>query len=281
VQAANGTYSSTDLASLQAEVEQRLDDINRISQQTDFNGVKVLSGGTKLTLQVGARDGETITLNLKEISVETLGLDTFSIAGPYVEGGTVAAVGAGDFQGKDDTGTKVDITAGNVTFTDTAGGTVPTDLSTLVKDDRGNYYIASDTNFDKNTRYYAAEVKITDAEFNPAGTGTVGPTATIKYDSSKELKQATVGSISDVDAALNTVDTFRSDLGAVQNRLESTVANLNNIVNNLSAARSRIEDADYAVEVSNMTRAQILQQAGTAVLAQANQVPQTVLSLLR
>ncbi|MGB7483609.1 flagellin [Castellaniella ginsengisoli] len=84
-----------------------------------------------------------------------------------------------------------------------------------------------------------------------------------------------------MDAAIKKVDTARSTLGTYQNRLESTVANLNNTITNLSASRSRIEDADYAVEVSNMTRAQILQQAGTAVLAQANQVPQTMLSLLR
>src|SRR5690606_11939436 len=84
-----------------------------------------------------------------------------------------------------------------------------------------------------------------------------------------------------IDDALADVDELRSQLGAIQNRFESTITNLNNTVTNLSAARSRIEDADYAVEVSNMTRAQILQQAGTSVLAQANQVPQTVLSLLR
>lgn len=83
-----------------------------------------------------------------------------------------------------------------------------------------------------------------------------------------------------IDAALEQVDVARGNLGAILNRFESTIANLNNTINNLSAARSRIEDADYAVEVSNMTRAQILQQAGTSVLAQANQVPQTVLSLL-
>jgi flagellin len=81
--------------------------------------------------------------------------------------------------------------------------------------------------------------------------------------------------------ALKAVDTQRSDLGAIQNRFESTISNLNNTVTNLSAAQSRIQDADYATEVSNMSRAQILQQAGTSVLAQANQVPQTVLSLLR
>ncbi|MGX5660656.1 flagellin N-terminal helical domain-containing protein [Castellaniella ginsengisoli] len=87
--------------------------------------------------------------------------------------------------------------------------------------------------------------------------------------------------ITAVDGALKAVDSARSGLGAIQNRFESTVANLNNTITNLSASRSRIEDADYATEVSNMTRAQILQQAGTAVLAQANQVPQTMLSLLR
>lgn len=87
--------------------------------------------------------------------------------------------------------------------------------------------------------------------------------------------------LSKIDDALKAVDTQRSDLGAIQNRFESTIANLNNTVTNLSAAQSRIQDADYATEVSNMSRAQILQQAGTSVLAQANQVPQTVLSLLR
>ncbi|RWU09597.1 flagellin FliC [Pseudidiomarina gelatinasegens] len=86
--------------------------------------------------------------------------------------------------------------------------------------------------------------------------------------------------IDSVDTALSTIDTSRSTLGATLNRFDSVVENLATTSTNLSAARSRIEDADYAVEVSNMTRAQILQQAGTSVLAQANQVPQSVLSLL-
>ncbi|MDX6915391.1 flagellin [Pectobacterium carotovorum] len=87
--------------------------------------------------------------------------------------------------------------------------------------------------------------------------------------------------ITSLDTALSAVDTARSNLGAIQNRFTSTITNLNNSINNLSSARSRIEDADYATEVSNMSRGQILQQAGTSVLSQANQVPQTVLSLLR
>src|SRR5699024_1727324 len=84
-----------------------------------------------------------------------------------------------------------------------------------------------------------------------------------------------------LDKALSQVDDLRSNLGAMQNRFDSAITNLSTTTCHLSAARSRIHDADYAVEVSNMTRAQILQQAGTSVLAQANQVPQTVLQLLR
>ncbi|MDV5141503.1 flagellin N-terminal helical domain-containing protein [Chimaeribacter arupi] len=92
---------------------------------------------------------------------------------------------------------------------------------------------------------------------------------------------STATALATIDTAISTVDKARSGLGAVQNRFESTVNNINNTVTNLSAAQSRIQDADYATEVSNMSRAQILQQAGTSVLSQANQVPQGVLSLLR
>ena len=84
-----------------------------------------------------------------------------------------------------------------------------------------------------------------------------------------------------VDDALNQVDALRSNLGAAQNRFASVISNLDSTVNNLSESRSRILDADFASEVSNMSRANILQSAGTTVLAQANQVPQNVLSLLR
>lgn len=84
-----------------------------------------------------------------------------------------------------------------------------------------------------------------------------------------------------LDTALSKVDKARSNLGATQNRLQSTITNLQNTSNNLAAAQSRIQDADYATEVANMSKANILQQAGTSVLAQANQSPNIVLSLLR
>jgi len=83
-----------------------------------------------------------------------------------------------------------------------------------------------------------------------------------------------------LDSAMSSVNSSRAQMGALQNRFESTISNLSNVSENLSAARSRIRDADYAAETANLTRAQILQQAGTAMLAQANQLPQSVLSLL-
>jgi len=92
---------------------------------------------------------------------------------------------------------------------------------------------------------------------------------------------ATSDPLKALDDAIASVDKFRSSLGAVQNRLDSAVTNLNNTTTNLSEAQSRIQDADYATEVSNMSKAQIIQQAGNSVLSKANQVPQQILSLLQ
>ena len=165
------------------------------------------------------------------------------------------------------TGNKIDVDVENIAGLP-AGGS-----ATLMHDkDNDAYYVrvtGADTATDNG--YYNATVDLTDGPISlgAAATPTGAPTG------------ANATPLQAIDDALQQVDDLRSHLGAIQNRFESTIANLNNTVTNLSAARSRIEDADYAVEVSNMTRAQILQQAGTSVLAQANQVPQGVLSLLR
>jgi flagellin len=84
-----------------------------------------------------------------------------------------------------------------------------------------------------------------------------------------------------VDAALTAINSNRAALGAIQNRFQSTIENLQTSSENLSASRSRIQDADFAAETAALARAQILQQAGTAMIAQANQLPQQVLSLLK
>ncbi|WP_416391118.1 FliC/FljB family flagellin [Alloalcanivorax xenomutans] len=260
VQAQNGTNSDSDLTSIQDEINQRLSEIDRISKETDFNGVKVLANDQALNIQVGANDGEAITLNLKRVTSETLGLSEFDVtklaqavsAGGYSDGtGTAASDATFDFT---DSG-------GSVTEFD-GYSVVENDSDTFVKDTEGNFYAAT-------------VAAVTDDN------ATVG----ITFDSTAALDADALTSnglspLADLDTALNTVDSLRSELGAMQNRFESAITNLGTTETNLSAARSRIEDADYAVEVSNMTRAQILQQAGTSVLAQANQVPQSVLSLL-
>uniref|UniRef100_UPI001B3100C5 flagellin n=2 Tax=Erwiniaceae TaxID=1903409 RepID=UPI001B3100C5 len=206
VQAQNSSNSASDIDSIQAEVNQRMEEINRVTQQTDFNGIKVLntgSGSTTYNFQVGAKDGETIGITISASN----GFNLFNTAsasgqtsGQTINGNARSTVAEG-----------FDVLKGTVT----SGGAT---------------------------------------DGNP---------------------------LADVDAAIKAVDNQRSLLGASQNRFESTISNLNNTVTNLTAARSRIQDADYATEVSNMSRAQILQQAGSSVLAQANQVPQTMLSLLR
>lgn len=104
-------------------------------------------------------------------------------------------------------------------------------------------------------------------------------TATKTVDISTQASAS--GVLGTVDTAINTVSTQRSTFGAVQNRFEAVISNLQNYVENLTAARSRLQDADFAAETANFTRSQILQQAGTAMLAQANALPQLALALLQ
>ena len=115
---------------------------------------------------------------------------------------------------------------------------------------------------------------------NVAATDVVGSDAEKLNTVDISSAQGSQSAITIIDSALAQVNSFRADLGAIQNRFEATVTSLQTTSENLSAARSRIQDTDFAAETANLTRAQILQQAGTAMLAQANQVPQGVLSLL-
>ncbi|WP_313487388.1 FliC/FljB family flagellin [Atlantibacter hermannii] len=522
VQATNGTNSQSDLDSIQNEITQRLSEIDRVSGQTQFNGVKVLASDSSMKIQVGANDGETITIDLKEITSKTLGLDGFNVNGKgevankaatadsltlagFTKAGTANADGSTTFSKdvtnkaataanvlasvKDDStlnfagtgnGLGVAATGGNYSYDaasksysfDATGvttanalnklapnagdtfsakvtigaksqdvnvskdGTITTtDGKALFLDEKGNLTqtgsgttiaatwdnlannvdtTAKDANGNRdsvavtatieakgmtittaggvtqaakddayNAAYTAwlganagdtvgaaaagatdaaavptpasALVNVTGAKVSAAemagaigssnysvtdGTGagvyavtggavtfdadgagggaavaaytdiegklTTTDKETVNYfaqangnvtnatgsriyqtEDGKITTEATTKSESTsdplkaLDKALAKVDSLRSDLGAVQNRFDSTITNLGNTVNNLTSARSRIEDADYATEVSNMSRAQILQQAGTSVLAQANQTTQSVLSLLR
>ncbi|MGJ0191101.1 FliC/FljB family flagellin [Pantoea sp. RRHST58] len=303
VQAQNGTNSDSDKASIQDEIKSRLSEIDRVSGQTQFNGVNVLAKDGKMSIQVGANDGETIDIDLKKIDSSTLKLDTLNVTGPQ---GTPTAAVAADFQ-------KVYGTTSNVSKATVAESGATDDLSTrlglaaggakvdgtsVYKDDNGNMFAkvtikstsAAETNNLKANGFDIANGSSQDfyvaVDPQSATTTAGGDTAAFKIDTKNmNLSDFSTGATSDplakIDSAIASVDKFRSSLGAIQNRLDSAVTNLNNTTTNLSEAQSRIQDADYATEVSNMSKAQIIQQAGNSVLAKANQVPQQVLSLLQ
>ena len=264
VQAQNGSNSSSDLQSIQDEISQRLSEINRISEQTDFNGVKVLSSDQKLTIQVGANDGETIDINLQKIDSTKLGLDGFDVTTKGNKVGSQIADGATIKY--DNAGTVGDAKV------DASGLKANEKLVSGSDKDGKTIYMVETTATDGKKSYVSATPTFT------AGTG--GAADTVKFAASTTAVDMP-DPLATLDKALSQVDGLRSSLGAVQNRFDSVINNLNSTVNNLSASQSRIQDADYATEVSNMSRANILQQAGTSVLAQANQSTQNVLSLLR
>ncbi|WP_025152268.1 FliC/FljB family flagellin [Morganella morganii] len=279
VQAANGTNSESDRQSIQDEINQRLAEINRVSQQTEFNGIKVLSADQTLSIQVGANDGQTIDINLGKIDTTTLNLDGFSImdmvpASEVVQGMQVVGGTDGD--------TKYNLSTTDVADLQTAlfGADGSGKMFAFTDDDGNTAFLGLDT----DGKWTVSTATVTPAqadgtpakiEFEDGADVTVGP-GTAAGVAAKSLE-----TLQTMDKALADVDAMRSGLGASQNRFNSVISNLDNTVINLSESRARILDADFAVEVSNMSRANILQSAGTTVLAQANQVPQNVLTLLR
>ncbi|WP_025917139.1 flagellin [Herminiimonas sp. CN] len=344
VQAANGSNSTADKASIQAEITQRLAEIDRTSTQTDFNGVKVLSSNNNLNVQVGANDGESISIGLKQIDSTSLKLNNLTVSANELKvGGKIdtvvdasagtgsqtvtfaaaevtklntangtsltaadlslhevqnaAGAGTGVFvvkAGDQNYAASIDRATGNVTlntasvdFTNTdAGVTAPVTVTgQLVKVSADAAGVTSGVVTIQGKNYAAAAATIADAGTASGtvdATGTTIEIANAAGGTTAEFKgMATIDPLKMIDAALKQVDDLRGSLGAVQNRFDSIISNLGTTVTNLSSSRSRIEDADYATEVSNMTRAQILQQAGTSVLAKANQSTQGVLSLLQ
>ena len=332
VQSQNGTNSDSDLSSIQDEIKSRLDEIDRVSGQTQFNGVNVLAKDGTMKIQVGANDGETISIDLQKIDSSTLGLKGFSVDGNALKVGealtTIPSATAGtapstvkydasvttdlgltdtsslslhNVLDKDGAATgnyvvqsgdksyaaSVDQATGNVkinttdvTYT-TADGATATKSGVAVQ-------VANDSTgaakgfVEVDGKNYQAGATGTDVLDNSGATGNTGVATTVTVGTTAEFSGASTNDpLALLDKAISQVDKFRSSLGAVQNRLDSAVTNLNNTTTNLSEAQSRIQDADYATEVSNLSKAQIIQQAGNSVLAKANSVPQQVLSLLQ
>ncbi|TDV30681.1 flagellin [Stenotrophomonas sp. CC22-02] len=296
VQASNATNSASDRKALQAEVTQLVSEIDRVAKQSDFNGTKLLDGSFSSQLfQVGANAGQSIAID-KTIDAKagSLGTSTFAT------GATDALVASTD--GSRITGKVMGVDIGTVEL---KAGATTADASkavaTAINAKIGEAGIYAEANADGTMKLssvkegkavVAADIALERSDLN-AGTGVWGAkNAAAGYtagtDTAANVQKLDVSTVLGaqqalevVDKALGAINSTRADLGAIQNRFTSVVANLQTSSENLSASRSRIKDTDFAKETAELTRTQILQQAGTAMLAQANQVPQGVLSLLR
>ena len=307
VQSSNATNSDSDREALNAEVNQLLKEIDRVANQTNFNGTKLLDGSFSGALfQVGANAGQTIGINsIVDANTDTLGTMNFAAAqdvGTVVSGSATAAGTIGGIS-ISVTSTAAGASAQSFSIDDVSYESGDSELAINQKlaaaindklDQTGVYAEVGDDGALTLTSIKADQFTSAFAVGTPtASTGltvdTSGFTAQTAADVATEKKAGTLDistfigaqqALEVVDKALTAVNSSRAEMGAVQNRFTSTIANLNTTSENLSASRSRIRDTDYAKETAELTRTQILQQAGTAMLAQANASTQNVLSLL-
>ena len=290
VQSANASNSPSDREALNAEVQQRIQEINRISGQTSFNGLKILDGSLLTqTFQVGANAGDTISITGFDTRGSQLGgtvnqtanllllTDGTDTLGTIFEEGRTVDIDF-DITGIDGTVTTVSV-VGAGSLQDVLGEINAQTPATGVKVnmDRLNEDLIFSSQFGEDF-----SVDITPAG---GGTQTVAATAAANTISVNDVDISTQDGADQamvtIDFAIDKINGIRAELGAVQNRFESTIANLATTSENLSASNSRIRDADFAAESAELARTQVLQQAGLSVLAQANARPQQVLQLLQ
>ncbi|NEK85553.1 flagellin [Blastococcus saxobsidens] len=297
VQASNdGGLNADAKKNIQSEMSQLKNELTRISDTTTFNGTKLLDGKYEGKFQVGANAGEQIQVKIST----AMGASGLGVSGVDVtktaQGITATTVAA--------TSASASNTAATVTVAAaTANSGLAEDFAKLngTLTLNGKSLDLSSVSYDATAGSAARMTALNTALTNTfggdvtaaSGTGGTfvftGPTPgnglTADELATKQLTftQSTgaTKALKDIDAAIKTVSTTRADLGALQNRFDHTINNLNVSVENLTASESRIRDADMAQEMVQFTRNQILSQAGTSMLAQANQASQGVLSLLR
>ena len=287
VQSANASNNADDRKALQAEVTQLSAEINRVAKTTSFNGTKLLDGTfANATFQVGANAGEGIAID----SIVSAKTDTLGNASLITSVGTITTTA----------GANGAIAAGALNVKGVALGPIAAAASASertfqvvdainAKSSETGIFARAVVNASGVATGFEAfsegAIAVADfGNFTAAATGTVAVGAA----ATSQLDDININSFGDaqkalkvIDKAIDAINSSRADLGALQSRFENAVANINITGENLSAARGRIVDADFAKETSSLSRAQILQQAGTAMVAQANQATQNVLSLLR
>ncbi|WP_312680500.1 flagellin [Stutzerimonas nitrititolerans] len=297
LQAANGSNSESERGALNDEVTQLKKELDRISNTTTFGGRQLLDGSFGTTsFQVGAAANEIISVSVGEMSSKSLEATHFetgvSAATISDAGGKLAASGSVSITfGVNGKGYTVDA---NLKAGDTAKDVNQKIAAAINDTNSGVGAFVSDagaiTLVSKSSDADAALPAVSGVAFTTTGAATVsagsvtapsaGTSTKIKDIDLTSAKGAQIAVLA-IDEAIKSIDSQRAELGAVQNRFENTIANLQNIGENVSAAKGRIQDTDYAAETAALSKNQILQQAGTAILAQANQLPQAVLSLLQ
>ncbi|MGM0601488.1 MAG: flagellin [Candidatus Rifleibacteriota bacterium] len=308
VQSANATNSKSDREALDAEVQQRISEINRISSQTSFNGLRVLDGSLPTqTFQVGANAGETISVDGLDargkqlgsliahaqdvannetgsgVSLNQLfedgGTADFTIELPALDGGSGISVTVDDASNFEEILGKINANSSETGITANL--------------DRTNNGLIFSTELNGAISGGAMETITITASGTDAGGTSIDINGSPFGFTAGDAEEASINSVDittqdgadkamvNLDYAIQKINGLRADLGAVQNRFESTITNLSTTTENLSASNSRIRDADFAKESAELARTQVLQQAGMSVLSQANARPQQVLQLLQ
>ena len=307
VQATSDSNTTADVSNLDLEFKALAEEIDRIVDATQWNGENILDGtggddsDGSFTFQIGANDGQTVTVDFSDFNLDAGTASTTAVAAVYSSAisDTVAAGIDGDFVVSD----------GTTTITLDYSSTSPTDLDAIITDIKADssygdllFTVAANTAGDGIDITYSTAGAITTAPTVTADASGSDVAGTISADTAgaaastgivmgadnsgmtattATITTETANILDTLDTAISGVTTQRATFGAVMNRLEYTVDNLANVSQNTSASMSRISDADYAAETTELARTQIIQQAGTAMLSQANQQAQSVLALLK
>jgi len=273
VQSVNDTNGSTDRTYLQAEVTSLLAEINRVGTQTVYNNKTLLNGSLGGNIQVGTESGQNIQFSISSIQTTDIG----------TAGSTASNVSAMDF-----TAATINVSVGSNTTSitlstaakagDAAGDALAlTEIQTAL--DAANIDVEASGTADDIT-LTAGNLVTTEILTGGVGTGSNGSGSQLSAIDITTSDNAT-SALATISSAIEQVAGQRASYGALQNRLEYTVSNLMNVAEFTTAARSRIEDADFAAESARLAKAQVLQQTGTAMLAQANASNQLALQLIR
>ncbi|MGF1799199.1 flagellin [Vibrio gigantis] len=280
LQASNGSNSSSERIAIQEEVTALNDELNRIAETTSFGGKKLLNGSFGSTsFQIGGSSGEAVQIGLKSMRTDDINMGGFS----YVANGMAS----------DSWEVKSNQNDMTMSFTDRFGQPQEITINAKAGDDIEELatYINGQTDLVSASVNDDGQLQIYMSGEDTSGTisfsGSLASELSMSagyYESVDDINVTDVGgaqrAVSILDTAMKYVDSHRSELGAMQNRFDHAINNLENVHENLATSNSRIKDTDYAKETTQMLKQQILQQVSTSILAQAKQAPNLALTLL-